>query len=246
MSGDVTSSAAVDICVPVLNEERCLEQNVRVLTDYLSESSYDWVVTIVDNGSSDHTWAIARSIAGSNPRVRALHLDLKGRGRALKAAWSETRGDAVAYMDVDLSTSLEALPWLLNPILQGKADVTVGSRLARGARIQRSFRRELISRSYNLLLRVVFRYGIRDAQCGFKALSKQVASSLLPNIQDNGWFFDTELLVRAKRCGLKVIEVPVTWVEDVDSRVRIASTAWGDLQGIWRLRKMLRSSGKEA
>jgi len=111
----------------------------------------------------------------------------------------------------------------------------IGSRLARGARVTRGPKRELISRSYNLILRTVLRVGFRDAQCGFKAMRADVARLLLPEVRDQAWFFDTELLVLAGRAGLRVHELPVDWVDDPDSRVAIASTALADLRGVWRL-----------
>ncbi len=228
--------AALDITVPVLNEESCLEQSIATMVGYLAESCpYDWSVTVVDNGSEDATWAIAASLAATYDRVSALHLDQRGRGAALKASWARSSADVLAYTDVDLSTSLESLPALVDPIVSGRAEVSIGSRLAKGASVRRSLRREVISRTYNVITRAAFRYGVRDAQCGFKALSAQVAAKLLPEIVDDGWFFDTELLVKAKRYGFRVHEVPVAWVEDPDSRVRIVSTAVADLKGIWRV-----------
>jgi SAM-dependent methyltransferase len=228
--------ASVDIAIPVLNEERALESSLSTLVSYLSaDCPYDWSITIVDNGSTDETWSIADSFASSNPRTRVIRLDRRGRGGALKAAWSTSTADIVAYMDVDLSTGLESLPALLDPLARGDAEVSIGSRLAVGAKIQRGLQREVISRIYNVIARGFLRYGVRDAQCGFKAVRASVARDLIPHIADDGWFFDTELLVLAFRGGMRINEVPVNWLEDNDSRVRIASTAIEDLRGIWRL-----------
>ena len=228
--------SSVDIAIPVLNEERALERSLSTLVSYLSaECPYDWSITVVDNGSTDETWSLANSFASSNPQTRAIRLDRRGRGGALKAAWSTSTADIVAYMDVDLSTGLEALPALLDPLAQGHADISIGSRLAAGAKTQRGVQREVISRIYNVIARGFLRYGVRDAQCGFKAVRSSVARELIPHIQDDGWFFDTELLVLAFREGLRINEVPVSWLEDDDSRVRIVSTAVEDLRGIWRL-----------
>ncbi len=227
---------SIDITIPVLNEEKCVEQSLTTLSRHLEEQCpYDWFITVVDNGSKDWTWSLASQFAAKNPRTRVLRLDRPGRGGALKAAWSTSTADVVAYMDVDLSTGLEALRPLLDPIIKGEADVSIGSRLASGAKIRRSLQREIVSRIYNVITRRTFRYSVRDAQCGFKAVSTSVARSLLPRIEDDGWFFDTELLVLAWRAGLRINEVPVEWVEDDDSRVRIIHTAIDDLRGIWRL-----------
>ena len=176
--------------------------------------------------------------------MRAVHLDHKGRGRALRSAWLASTAAVVCYMDVDLSTDLDALLPLVAPLLTGHSDVAIGSRLAPGARVVRGPKREVISRTYNLILRATLRNGFSDAQCGFKAVRRDVAAALLPLIEDNGWFFDTELLVLAEHNGLRIHEVPVDWVDDPDSRVRITSTAVDDLKGIWRLtRRFARGEG---
>jgi glycosyltransferase involved in cell wall biosynthesis len=229
----------IDIAIPVYNEERDLEASVRTLYAYIAEHvAYRARITIVDNASTDSTPVIARRLAHDLDRVRFLRLDEKGRGRALRAAWMNSDADIVAYMDVDLSTSLDALCPLVEPIIAGRADIAIGSRLTHGARVTRGLKRECISRGYNLLLRIVLHARYRDAQCGFKAVRAGVARQLLPMVRDEGWFFDTELLTVAERAGVRIVEIPVAWIEDTDSRVHIASTAMTDLRGVAR---MLRS-----
>jgi putative flippase GtrA len=226
----------VDIVVPVRNEERDLAPSVRRLVGYLRDGfPFRARVTIADNGSTDTTWAIAAQLARELPEVRAVHLDQPGRGRALRAIWSQSAADVLAYMDVDLSTDLNALLPLVAPLLSGHSDLAIGTRLAWGARVIRGPKRELISRSYNLLLRTLMGAGFSDAQCGFKAIRREAARALLPLTQDTGWFFDTELLVLAERAGLRIHEVPVDWVDDLDSRVDIVATALADLRGMARL-----------
>jgi SAM-dependent methyltransferase len=242
--------ATIDITIPVLNEEKCIEHSVSTLAARLdAECPYEWSITVADNGSTDRTWAIADAMAASEPRIRAIRLDHRGRGGALKRAWTTSAADVVAYMDVDLSTGLESLSSLIDPLVAGTADVSIGSRLAQGAQIRRSARREVISRIYNLITRAAFRYSVRDAQCGFKAARREVVETLIPRIVDDGWFFDTELIVLAWRDGLRINEVPVRWIEDDDSRVRIIQTARDDLRGIWRLvgdARRARANGAEA
>ena len=237
-------TADVDIVIPVYNEDADLEASVRRLHLYLTERfPLTWVVTIADNASTDRTWGIACRLAGELPGVRAVHLDERGRGRALRAVWEESNASVVSYMDVDLSTDLDALLPLVAPLLTGHSDVAIGSRLARGARVVRGPKREVVSRTYNLILRATLRNGFTDAQCGFKAVRADVARALLPLIDDNGWFFDTELLVLAEHNGLRIHEVPVDWIDDPDSRVHIASTALDDLKGIWRLVRRFAAGG---
>jgi putative flippase GtrA len=228
--------ADVEIVVPVYNEEAVLEASVRRLTAYLDDRfPLSWLVTVADNASTDHTWGIACRLATEIPGVQAVHIDGKGRGRALRATWERSTAPVVAYMDVDLSTDLDALLPLVAPLLSGHSDLAIGTRLAPGSRVVRGPKREAISRTYNLLLRTTLRSGFSDAQCGFKAARTEVAHALLPLVEDNGWFFDTELLVLAEHNGLRIHEVPVDWVDDPDSRVDIVGTATADLRGIWRM-----------
>ena len=222
--------------IPVRNEERGLAPGVRRLDAYLGEAfPFTTRITIADNGSTDGTWQQARALAAELPRVRAVRLERPGRGGALRSIWPASDADVVAYMDVDLSTGLNALLPLLAPLLSGHSDVAIGTRLARGARVARGPRREIISRGYNLLLHATLGTGFSDAQCGFKAIRAAAARQLLPLTADTGWFFDTELLVLAERAGLRIHEVPVDWIDDADSRVNIIATALADLRGIIRL-----------
>ncbi len=230
----------LDVVVPVYNEETDLESNVRRLYAYLTTHlPFTFRLTIADNASTDHTWSIARRLQRSLPLARAVHLDAKGRGQALHSVWGSSDADVLVYMDVDLSTGLDALLPLVAPLLSGHSDVAIGTRLARSSRVVRGAKRELISRSYNLMLRVVLRSRFSDAQCGFKAIRADQARRLLPLVEDPGWFFDTELLVLAERAGMRIHEVPVDWVDDPDSRVDIAATALDDVKGVWRLRRAL-------
>ena len=226
----------VEVVVPVYNESAQLAARVTELRSFLDESfPFRALVTIVDNASTDDTMRVAGTLAETVPGVAAMHLPRKGRGYALRAAWSTSSAPVVAYMDVDLSTSLPALLPLVAPLLSGHRDVAIGSRQAPGAHVVRGPKRELISRAYNLLLKTTLRGHFSDAQCGFKAMRRDAAQKLLPLVEDNEWFFDTELLVTAERLGLRIGEVPVDWVDDPDSRVHIVSTALDDLRGVRRL-----------
>jgi len=232
----------VEIVVPVFNEEADLGPSVLRLHAFLQDSfPFRTLITIADNASTDGTWQLATELASSLAGVRAVHLDAKGRGRALQQVWSTSSARVVAYMDVDLSTNLNALLPLVAPLISGHSDLAIGSRLATGARTVRSPKRELISRCYNVLLHAVLGTKVKDAQCGFKAMRADVACDLLPAVQDQDWFFDTELLVQAQRAGLRIHEVPVDWIEDPDTRVEIVPTAIEDLRGVWRLSSALRS-----
>ncbi len=226
----------IDIVVPVFDESATLERSVRRLHAYLeTRFPLPAAITIADNGSRDATWSIARRLADDVDGVGAIRVDAKGRGLALRTAWTASASPVVAYMDVDLSTGLDALLPLVAPLISGHSDVAIGTRLAHGARVERGAKRQVISRGYNLLLKATLRNGFSDAQCGFKALRSDAARRLLPVVEDNAWFFDTELLVVAERIGLRIHEVPVDWIDDPDSSVDVVRTATSDLRGIARM-----------
>lgn len=232
-------TATVDLVIPVYNEAEDLEKSVLRLDAFLRSSAFPWGyrITVADNASTDDTFAIALGLATRMPHVRAVHLDQKGRGRALKAVWLASDADVLAYMDVDLSTDLKALVPLVAPLVSGHSDIAIGSRLQRQSNVVRGPKREFISRTYNLILRTTLRASFSDAQCGFKAIRREVAQELLPVIEDNNWFFDTEMLSVAQRSGLRIHEVPVDWVDDPGTTVNIVATATEDLRGVWRLTK---------
>jgi len=226
----------VEIVVPVFNEAATLDASIAKLHAYLTERfPFSWRITVVDNASTDGTWFHAARLARDTDGVQARRLERKGRGLALRSAWASSDAAIVAYMDVDLSTDLDALLPLVAPLVSGHSDLAIGSRLSPGSSVARGPKRELISRSYNAILRGVFATRVHDAQCGFKAVRADVARRLLPAIEDNDWFFDTELLLLAEHNGLRIHEVPVAWVDDHDSRVRVAQTAFDDLRGTIRM-----------
>ena len=232
----------VDITIPVHNEVHSVAASVTKLHAYLQSTlPSSFRITVADNASTDGTWTVVRYLNRTLDSVAGLHLPQKGRGRALRATWTASDARVLAYMDVDLSTDLGAVLPLLAPLLSGHSDLAIGSRLARGARIVRGRKRDLISRCYNAILHATLHASFSDAQCGFKAVTADAAQLLLPLIEDDGWFFDTELLVLAERAGLRIYEVPVDWIDDPDSRVDILDTAKKDLQGAWRLSRTLRA-----
>ncbi|KKZ70150.1 bifunctional glycosyltransferase family 2/GtrA family protein [Streptomyces showdoensis] len=230
----------LDVVIPVFDEEKDLEPCVLRLHEHLSRTfPYDFRITVADNASTDSTPEVARSLAARLPGVRSVRLEQKGRGRALRTVWSASEAPVLAYMDVDLSTDLNALLPLVAPLISGHSDLAIGSRLARSSRVVRGPKREFISRAYNLILRGSLAARFSDAQCGFKAIRREVAERLLPMVEDTGWFFDTEMLVLAERAGLRIHEVPVDWVDDPESTVHIVRTATDDLRGVWRVGRAL-------
>ncbi len=226
----------INVTVPVFNEEKALEGSIGKLVTFLDSQSFRYELVVADNGSTDRTLNVANELATRYRKVRVLHLDEKGRGRAVKGVWSESKADILSYMDVDLSTDLAAFPLLIEPLITKKYDLAIGSRLLNPTLTKRGFKREFISRCYNRLVKLLFHTRFSDAQCGFKAITREAAARLLPLVEDNIWFMDTELLVIAEKLGYRIFDLPVRWVDDPDSRVKIVRTALEDIKGLIRLR----------
>lgn len=228
---------SVDVVIPVYNEEKDLEESILTLRDFLKRhlSDFYWYITIANNASTDRTLHIARKLADKYKEIFVVHLNKKGRGRAVKKIWSESKAKYVAYMDVDLSTDLKHFPPLVRSLSRGY-DLAIGSRNIRSARVYaRSALRTITSRGYIFLIRLFFWVHFSDAQCGFKAVKKQVVDELIPYILDNAWFFDSELLILAEKLNYRIYEEPVTWTDNPGSTVRVWKTAVGDLRGLYRM-----------
>ena len=227
----------VDVVIPVLNEAHVLQNSVVTLRDFLTQHlPCQWRVVIVDNGSSDGTDAVARRLSQEYSDVRFVHLPRRGRGRALRHAWTQSDADVMCYTDVDLSTELAALPKMVQAIAVDGFDLATGSRLLPQSQTTRSPKREFISRCYNMFVKGVLWTSFSDAQCGFKAISRNACAALVPEVEDQSWFFDTELLTLAEKRGYRIADIPVRWIEDDDSRVKIVKTAWDDIKGVFRVR----------
>lgn len=228
---------SVNVVIPVYNEAKELATSVETLTDYLANHLKDfrWHITIADNASTDKTFAIAKELNRKHPEVTAVHLPQKGRGRAVKYVWQKDDADIEAYMDVDLSTDLKHFPPLVRALTRGY-DIAIGTRNAWGSRVYgRSWLRTFTSKTYITLIKLFFWVHFSDAQCGFKAVTRRVVRDLIPSIDDNEWFFDTELLIHAEKLGYRIYEEPVTWIDNPGSTVRVMKTAQGDLAGLKRL-----------
>ena len=212
----------VELIIPVYNEERVLAESVAKLRAWCgAHLPWQWRVVVADNASTDGTLNVANQLVSAHPAdVGVIHLDQKGRGRALKRSWLASEADAMCYMDVDLSTDLEMVKPLLSAVTDEGYDLAYGSRLSRGADIERSWKREINSRGYNTLIKLLFFTQFSDAQCGFKSITREAAQTLLPHVENPEWFFDTEMLIRGEKSGYRVKEIPVRWVEDKDTRVR--------------------------
>ncbi len=231
----------VNVTIPVYNEEHILRKSISSLHTFLKDKArFDWEIVVANNASIDGTLKVARALCAELDQVHVVHLDQKGRGRALKRVWQERKCDIYSYMDVDLSTNLFAYPPMIEALICTGFDIGIGSRLLKASSTRRSLKREVVSRAYNLLVKAFFRTRFSDAQCGFKAISASAAQKLLPSVEDTTWFFDTELLVIAEKHGYRIFDLPVSWIEDLDSRVDIVQTALDDIKGLIRVKQNFR------
>ena len=239
--------AKVDVVLPVFNEEHVLERSVRTLHLFLTDNlPHEWRILIADNGSKDRTQEIATRLASELEGVEMMHIPEPGRGRALTKAWLSSDAEVLSYMDIDLSTDLGAFPKLVSAVADQGYDVAAGTRLGAGSETTRSLKREVLSRGFVLMINTLMGTKLRDTQCGFKAISRECARQLLPLVQDTGWFWDTELLLLAAKGGWRVTFIPVRWLEDTDSRVKIVSTVSKDMKGLLRMRRFDWSKAKKA
>ena len=224
------------VVLPVYNEEKGVRKGVETLIAFLNDNDrYEWKVVIADNNSNDRTAEICRELEAENPLVQYLHIPIKGRGIALRTAWEQADTDYVSYMDIDLSTGLDALIKAIDALAEG-ADIAVGTRLSKDSNTKRCLKREFISRSYNIVIKMSLGTHFNDAHCGFKTGRREVVQKILPYITDNEWFFDTEFLFYGEKLGHKIVEIPVTWIEDTDTKAKIFKDAYDDLSGLYRLR----------
>jgi glycosyltransferase involved in cell wall biosynthesis len=230
----------VSLVIPVYNDRAALETAIPRSLEGLEKITPAFELIIAEDGSTDGTPDLVRNKAASDPRIRLLHSDERlGRGRALTRAFGEARGRIVCYYDADLATDIGHLGELIEAIRRG-SDIATGSRLLRGSDVERTGEREVASRVYNALVRLLLGSRVHDHQCGFKAFNRQRILSLLPSVRATHWFWDTEVLVRGQRAGFRVTEFPVVWRTGKTTTVRLADvfemggailTLWWQLHG---------------
>lgn len=235
------NNISVDIVLPVYNEEKILKKNVLRLMSFLKNNiRQNWKIIISNNGSTDRTINIAKELAAKHTEIGYLDLSEKGKGRAIREAWLQSDANIVSFMDIDLSSDIRFFPDLISSIIKEEYDIVIGSRILKGAQVKRSIKREFASRFYNLLLKFVFRTKIYDTHCGFKAMKKNAADDILPETENQKFFFDTELLIIAEKKGYKIKEIPIKWIEDSESKVKTISLGIKYLLGIIQLRRKLK------
>lgn len=228
----------MDIVIPVYNEEKILEKNMVRLHDFLDKNCKEpWQITILSNGSTDKTVAIGTRLSKRYPRINFKHIPDKGKAKALRHGWLTSSAEIVGFMDADLSTGLDAFPECINRIVKGDADVAIGNRHGKGSSVDRSIKRTILSRGYNILLKIFFPMtSLQDAACGFKFFRSEVAQKLIPHVNNDKWFFDSELVLRAEHKGFRIAQVPVSWSEGEKSKVNAFKVVPEYLLSMARLR----------
>lgn len=240
----------VSVVVPAYNEAPILHRNVTALRRFLQDhfAGRLWQIVIADNGSTDGTGAIAESLAREDQAVVHLVVPTRGKGAAIRAAWQRYPATVRCFMDADLATDLDALPTLVSAVADDGIDLAYGSRYLAGAAVERSWSRRLTSAGYRWLQRLVLPTAISDAPCGFKAVSVRLCEHLLPNVRDNGWFFDSELALSADRQGYRTRGLPVRWREPrargQGSKVNVLRLSLTYSRKLWQLRRRVQQHGK--
>ncbi|OGL74352.1 hypothetical protein A3E39_03405 [Candidatus Uhrbacteria bacterium RIFCSPHIGHO2_12_FULL_60_25] len=238
------------ITIPTWNEAMIIERSLATLGDACTRllPDHDVTIEVADNGSTDGTSDIVRSTLGARPERsrRALcTTPTQGKGLAVKTSWLAHRDDAdvFVFLDADLAADLNALPRLVGPIVGGRADLVCGSRFLPGADVQRKASRELASRLFRLMQRLVLHLHVQDAHCGFKAASARLVRDVVSHCEETGWMFDSELIARTARAGLTIKEIPVSWIEHRDPSRRSALSLWrhgyGFVIGLFRIKNRL-------
>ncbi len=236
----------IEFTFPCYNEEQLLQKNCLKFLQYLKDQNYhfDWRIILIINGSSDSSEKIALDLEQKNPEIRAFIIKEKGRGNAIKTYFDQSQADFLIYMDIDMAVSIENTNDLINPFLTENYDVVIGSRLLKISKTERSFIRELSSRTYISLSKIIIKHKFSDLQCGFKGIKKEDWTKISPHIEDRGWFFDTELLLWGQLLGLKIKEIPVNWSENRyekrKSKVKLVRDSLVFIKKLIQLRKRIK------
>lgn len=229
----------IDLVIPVYNEEKDIENSVRKLLNWIKKQNiHTYKIVIVNNNSTDNTLKIVKKLELEfSYAVKIINIPQKGRGIALRSAWMISNADICAFMDADLSTDLRFIPEIIEPIVKNEVDICCGSRWHNDSDVKRDFIRGILSWFYNFILRTSLGVKISDAQCGFKSINTSIAKKILPFVEDNNWFFDSELLSIAQKNNIRIKEIPIIWIDNVQTTVTVSKTIMEFLKGIKRMKK---------
>ena len=229
----------IDLVLPVYNGENYIEKSIRKLHDWIKQNpDHEYNIVIAINASTDNTLNIAKKLESELPNeIRVMNIPQKGRGVAIRTGWENSNAEICAYMDADLSADLKHITEIIEPIIKNEAQICCGSRKMQDSSVKTTLMRGVLSWLYNLTLRTTLGLKIADSQCGFKSIRTDAAKKIIPLVESNGWFFDSELLVIAQKNGFKIKAVPVKWIDDVQTTVIVPKIVTEFLKGIKRMRK---------
>lgn len=209
------------IIIPAHNEEKRLPNTLEQVFHFLETQPFSFEVVVVENGSNDRTYELAREFAKEHANLRAIQNNLRGKGLAIQRGVQEASGEYVFLCDADLSMPIEEISKFLPPQLQN-VDVAIASREAHGAvRINEPYYRHFTGRVFNTLIRLLVLPTLQDTQCGFKCIRADVARDIFPYQTLTGWAFDVELLYIACHRGYQVVEIPIHWYFNADSKISV-------------------------
>ena len=232
----------IDITIPLYNEEKRIEASVRKLIRFLRESAfpYRYELTLANNASTDGSRRIIESLAKEFAQIKVINLEKKGKGLAVRTAWSKSGADILVFMDADMSSDLEFLRPLVDGVISGKCDLAIGNRLGPSSRVySRRVARKIVSRAYNIAARIFAGTRVADHQCGFKAMRRESFLKILPFAEEDGYLFDTEWIALSSRQGLKVCPVDIIWYDDLDSKVMLIDDSLKVFKSLLKLRRRL-------
>ena len=214
-------SPFLTIIIPAHNEQSRLPGTLEQLFEFLERQAFPYEVIIVENGSSDRTHEIARAFAKGHAAFRVIQNDRRGKGLAIRRGMREARGEYLFFCDADLSMPVAEIGKFLPPQLDSM-DIAIASREAPGSvRYDEPYYRHLTGRVFNTLIRLLVLPGLQDTQCGFKCIRAEVAGDIYPYQTLTGWAFDVELLYIARRRGYRIVEIPIHWYFNADSKISV-------------------------
>ena len=229
-----------EITIPVLNEEKKFEDSITKTINFLHQNNLDnFKIIVVDNGSNDATKEIGEMLALKYENLIFESISIKGVGRALKTSWEKSHADFFGYMDLDLSTDLSHLIDVVNIFQNNTNAIAVnGSRLLPQSQVKnRKINREFISRAYNFIIKKTLKVEISDAACGFKFFrNNDKTRQILDQIVNKEWFFPSEFIIRLYKLDSLIVEIPVLWTDDHDSKVKVLKLSIKNFREIMRLK----------
>lgn len=230
----------LSIIIPAYNEERRLPRTLEQIFTFLDEQNYDAEILVVENGSTDHTYEVAKGFADQHPNLHLIKEEQRGKGNAVKRGVLEAKGEYRFFCDADLSMPIEDLNKFLPPAFE-RVEIAIASREVPGAvRYNEPHYRHLTGRVFNSLIRLLVLPDLQDTQCGFKCFHAKVAEDVFHYQTLNGWSFDVEVLFIAQRRGYPIQEVPINWYFNADSKVSVLQDSWKMFQDLLKIRRNAR------